>query len=776
MATGIRLRSVLWLALVGLAATLLVGVTATIPAAGATTFVVDNITDDDTPSACTTALGDCSLRGAVDAANSTAGEDTITFAIPAAQCPGGICRITLTEGPLELTEAATLDATTQPQNGGPQANVCATANQPSHMRIEVETVGSAPTAFVINHAAGSSVIRGFAIGTDSNLGPRVAINARSGTGHHIACNHLGLDAAGSAQFGSPPFSKLVLIDGNADSVVVGTDGDRNNDLAERNVFGSATHAIYVNANHDCRISGNYFGFTADGATSIPSGLVYVRQSSSNTLIGTNSDGVSDDLEINYLGGDAQISLDARAAPTSGNRVVGNVLGMGPTGTIAPVSLGIRLVDFDTDDTGYEISDNVVTSATATAISVNGNGSDLIIDGNLIGQTPDGIAGSVAMGMQVARSVSPQVSNNVIANASFNGFRLADTASLAPGSTGNCIIGNVVGVDNTTGSAVVFESNWWGATDGPSGSGSGSGDSASADVDYDPWLTSPPAICNTAPVTSDAAFTVAEDAAVGTTVGTVAAVDDGATLEYSIVAGDNDGVFAIDTAGAIATAAALDYETTPSFSLTVEVSDGLLSDTATVAVTVTDIFEPPAMSTFGDVPESHIFYLDIEWLAASGITKGCNPPDNDMYCPDDSVTRGQMAAFLVRGLGLTEKLDDPFSDDDGSIFEADIEKLAAAGITRGCNPPLNDMFCPGESVTRGQMAAFLVRAMGYVAGAGSDRFVDDDGSVFEADIERLAEAGVTRGCNPPTNDQFCPTKPVTRGQMAAFLRRALDTAT
>ena len=37
---------------------------------------------------------------------------------------------------------------------------------------------------------------GFAIGTDSNLGPRVAINARSGIGHHIACNHLGLDAAG----------------------------------------------------------------------------------------------------------------------------------------------------------------------------------------------------------------------------------------------------------------------------------------------------------------------------------------------------------------------------------------------------------------------------------------------------------------------------------------------------------------------------------------------------------------------------------------------------
>ena len=52
------------------------------------------------------------------------------------------------------------------------------------------------------------------------------------------------------------------------------------------------------------------------------------------------------------------------------------------------------------------------------------------------------------------------------------------------------------------------------------------------------------------------------------------------------------------------------------------------------------------------------------------------------------------------------------------------------------------------------------------------FTDDDGNTFELDIEALATSGITRGCNPPTNDHFCPTKPVTRGQMAAFLFRAL----
>jgi hypothetical protein len=171
-------------------------------------------------------------------------------------------------------------------------------------------------------------------------------------------------------------------------------------------------------------------------------------------------------------------------------------------------------------------------------------------------------------------------------------------------------------------------------------------------------------------------------------------------------------------------------------------------------------------------DGSVFETDIEWLAAGGVTKGCNPPVNDMFCPEAPVTRGQMAAFLVRALALTDRLDDPFVDDDGSIFEADIEKLAAAGITKGCNPPANDRFCPQAPVTREQMAAFLVRALGYTDAGQGDLFTDDDASIFESAIDKLATADVTKGCNPPTNDRFCPTAVVTRGQMAAFLHRAL----
>lgn len=177
--------------------------------------------------------------------------------------------------------------------------------------------------------------------------------------------------------------------------------------------------------------------------------------------------------------------------------------------------------------------------------------------------------------------------------------------------------------------------------------------------------------------------------------------------------------------------------------------------------------------FIDVEPDNIFAGDIQWLKESGITKGCNPPLNDRFCPKDPVTRAQMASFLVRGLGLTDGGDvDRFVDDDDSVHETDINRLAAAGITLGCNPPDNDEFCPNDPVTRAQMASFLVRGLDLTEGGDVDRFTDDDTSVHETDINRLAAAGITKGCNPPSNTLFCPASDVLREQMAAFLHRAL----
>ncbi|MCP3997618.1 MAG: hypothetical protein GY722_21545 [bacterium] len=179
---------------------------------------------------------------------------------------------------------------------------------------------------------------------------------------------------------------------------------------------------------------------------------------------------------------------------------------------------------------------------------------------------------------------------------------------------------------------------------------------------------------------------------------------------------------------------------------------------------------PAGGRFFD-DDDIVHEASIEAIAIEGITTGCNPQSTG-FCPNDPVTRGQMAAFLSRALDLPGGGASAFIDDNHSVFEGDITRLAAAGITKGCNPPENTMFCPEAVVTRAQMAAFLTRAMGYAQGA-VDNFEDDDGSVFEADIDALASARVTLGCNPPSNTRFCPNQPVTRAQMATFMARALD---
>ena len=173
---------------------------------------------------------------------------------------------------------------------------------------------------------------------------------------------------------------------------------------------------------------------------------------------------------------------------------------------------------------------------------------------------------------------------------------------------------------------------------------------------------------------------------------------------------------------------------------------------------------------------------IELLASAGLALGCDPPANTRFCPEELVTRGQLGTFLQRvaasGLAPVVTTWEPpgpyegrFADDDASIFEDDIEWIASRGITVGCDPPVNTRFCPDDSVTRGQMAAFLTRALHLPP--GPDAFTDDDSTVFETDIDALASAGITTGCNPPANTHFCPEDSVTRGQMAAFLARALD---
>ena len=173
-------------------------------------------------------------------------------------------------------------------------------------------------------------------------------------------------------------------------------------------------------------------------------------------------------------------------------------------------------------------------------------------------------------------------------------------------------------------------------------------------------------------------------------------------------------------------------------------------------------------SFTDVPKTQQFYAFIENIFHHGITGGCAA---GQYCPDNSVTRAQMAVFLLKAkhgedyvpptcTGIFDDVTCP------SLFANWIEQLSAEGITGGCG---GSNYCPNNPVTRAQMSAFLLKAehgSGYVPPTCTGQFTDVTcPSLFADWIERLAAEGITGGCGAGI---YCPDNPNTRGQMAVFL--------
>lgn len=169
-------------------------------------------------------------------------------------------------------------------------------------------------------------------------------------------------------------------------------------------------------------------------------------------------------------------------------------------------------------------------------------------------------------------------------------------------------------------------------------------------------------------------------------------------------------------------------------------------------------------------DTSIHRFAIDKIAALGITKGCNPPANDRFCPDRPITRGEMAAFLNRALNLPIPVEDYFGNDADTPFETDINAVMEAGIGFGCS---ESDFCSQDLLRREELAELFTRAFGYTNDEGLDLFVDDDASAFEDSINKLGVAGITLGCNPPDNAEFCPYRELSRAEMATFFVRALD---
>jgi len=180
--------------------------------------------------------------------------------------------------------------------------------------------------------------------------------------------------------------------------------------------------------------------------------------------------------------------------------------------------------------------------------------------------------------------------------------------------------------------------------------------------------------------------------------------------------------------------------------------------------------------FTDVPPTHPYFAYIDKIAQLGITVGCTPTT---YCPNDSVSRDQMAVFIERVFGMMNPPMPPsqrFNDVPTNYWAYQhIGDFAGRGITVGCTP---STYCPGDVVLRDQMAVFMERAAGRPnpPNPTSQSFVDVPTNQWAyAFVESFIQHGqsggimsvIQRDCNPD-GLHFCPSKPMTRGEMAAWL--------
>ncbi|PWB69436.1 MAG: hypothetical protein C3F07_19550 [Anaerolineales bacterium] len=264
----------------------------------------------------------------------------------------------------------------------------------------------------------------------------------------------------------------------------------------------------------------------------------------------------------------------------------------------------------------------------------------------------------------------------------------------------------------------------------------------------------------------------ENQPIGTIVGTLSTTDSdaGDTFTYSFCGGTNDTSFTI-TGSTLKTAAIFDYETKSTYSICIRSTDsGSLHFDKTFAINVNDLADS---QTFSDVSISYWAWQFIERLSSAGITGGCG---TSTYCPEDPVTRAQMAVFLERGMAYPSSFTPPdvpptFTDTVGHWAEDWIEALKSDGITSGCAA---NLYCPEDLVTRAQMAVFLLKAKhgtAYVPPPATGIFADVPvGYWADKWIEQLALENITGGC---ATDLFCPNNPVTRAQMAVFLVKTFN---
>ena len=619
---------------------------------------------------------------------------------------------------------------------------------------------------------GQGVNIGASSGTVVGPGNVVSGNVMSGilvgngsTGTTVAGNFVGTNAAGTAALGN-------LLNG----VILSGDGTSGNTVGPNNVIsGNGTNGVRIRTDASANVvRGNVVGADAAISTAIPNVLEGVQVNDGahdNTIGGPGAD-------RNVISGNGDNGVLLADATTTGNLIQGNFIGTNATASAAlpNAANGVDVQAASQNTIGGTVAGtkNVIALNALRGVFVESGTGNAIL-GNTISYNG-------ALGIDLAPAGvtpndpgDPDVGPNLLQN-----FPVLTSVVLSPSVT------EIDGTLNSLASLSYRVELFASLVCDPSGNGQGQRPLGAVDAMTDgggnvafaamingpalgPWITATAtdpsgntsefAACFAVPPPQAAAMTPTSGPAAGNTPVAVFGANFQSPATVRFGAAPASMVMVVNGGEVDAAAPAL--------------APGALYDVSVVDPSTLAATLPAAwFADFSDVPQDDIFHGDVEKIFRAGITAGCGGGD---YCPASSVTRAQMAVFLLKAEHGSGYAPPACAGVFGDVpcpgpFSDWIEQLATEGITAGCG---GGDYCPDAAVTRQQMAVFLLKTehgSSYAPPACSGVFQDVPcPGPFTDWVEQLYAEGITGGCQVSPL-LYCPTSPVNRGQMATFLAK------
>ena len=427
-------------------------------------FTVNSIADDSDA----TPLGDgtvdvdlatpgyqITLRAAIEEANALSGTQVIAFDIPG----DGPHAIQPTSALPTITDTIVIDGYTQP--GATPNSLAIGSNAVLQIELDGSQAGIEVSGLVLE--GDEITVRGLSITGFDEYGILVD---ETTNGSAIEGCYLGPDASGAATNGNEYGVKL-----QGTGTRLGTDGDGTNDAAERNVIsGNQMDGITLRYASGVIVAGNYVGTSPSGTAALPNARYGIQGSAIDSRIGTNADGVSDQLERNVISGNTNSGVSLQTATNS--MFAGNFVGTDATG-LSPLGNGLHgvymvgtddfVVGTNGDGVGDALEGNVISANGHTGVALDGTYTYRnVIAGNIVGLDVTGtqVMGNAARGIvlglgpswtQIGTNgdgLSDELERNIIANNSWGGIAITGYNFNDRWSSHNVVAGNYVGTDIT----------------------------------------------------------------------------------------------------------------------------------------------------------------------------------------------------------------------------------------------------------------------------------------------------------------------------------------